>query len=104
MVNIGINAFSLSLFFLISRVNIACSPLIFNLQINYPIRIKDIPFKSSHLSSNKLSLKFQRFTLSGFKDIEIRTFEFVVKTRYLYDYNEVYLKTSLTKKHVMNSL
>ena len=32
------------LFFLISRLNIACSPLIFNLQINYPIRIKDIPF------------------------------------------------------------
>ena len=32
------------LIFLISRLNIACSPLIFNLQINYPIRIKDIPF------------------------------------------------------------
>ena len=32
------------LFFLISRLNIACSSLIFNLQINYPIRIKDIPF------------------------------------------------------------
>ena len=32
------------LFFLISRLNIACSPLIFNLQINYPIRIKNIPF------------------------------------------------------------
>ena len=31
------------LFFLISRLNIACSPLIFNLQINYPISIKDIP-------------------------------------------------------------
>ena len=28
------------LFFLISRLNIACSPLIFNLQINYPIMIK----------------------------------------------------------------
>ena len=32
------------LFFLITRLNIACSPLIFNLQINYPIRIKDITF------------------------------------------------------------
>ena len=32
------------LFFLISILNNACSPLIFNLQINYPIRIKDIPF------------------------------------------------------------
>ena len=32
------------LFFLISRLNIACSPLIFNLQINYLIRIKDISF------------------------------------------------------------
>ena len=38
-----------SLFFLISRLNIACSPLIFNLQINYPIRIKDIPFSSGWL-------------------------------------------------------
>ena len=37
------------LFFLISRLNIACSPLIFNLQIDYPIRIKDIPFKSFQL-------------------------------------------------------
>ena len=37
------------LFFLISRLNIACSPLIFDLQINYPIRIKDIPFKSFQL-------------------------------------------------------
>ncbi len=32
------------LFFLISRLNIACSPLIFNLQINYPIGIKGIQF------------------------------------------------------------
>ena len=32
------------LFFLISRLNIACFPHEFNLQINYPIRIKDIPF------------------------------------------------------------
>ena len=38
------------LFFLISRLNNACSPLIFNLQINSPIRIKDIPFKSFQLS------------------------------------------------------
>ena len=37
------------LFFLISRLNIACSPIIFNLQINYPIRIKDIPFESFQL-------------------------------------------------------
>ena len=43
------------LFFLISRFNIACSPLIFNLQINYPIRIKDIPFKSFQLRSHKYS-------------------------------------------------
>ena len=41
MVDIGINWLN-PLFFLISRLNIACSPLIFNLQINYPIRIKDI--------------------------------------------------------------
>ena len=45
------------LFFLILRLNNACSPLIFNLQINYPIRIKDIPFESFQLRSlNKPSL------------------------------------------------
>jgi len=32
------------LFFLISRLNNACSPLYINLQINLPIEIKDIPF------------------------------------------------------------
>ena len=32
------------LFFLISRLNNACSPLVINLQINYPIGIKDTPF------------------------------------------------------------
>ena len=37
------------LFFLISRLNIACSPLIFNLQINYSIGIKDITFYSFQL-------------------------------------------------------
>ena len=31
------------LFFLISRLNNACSPIVINLQIN-PIGIKDIPF------------------------------------------------------------
>ena len=37
------------LFFLISRLNNACSPLV-NLQINELIGIKDIPFKSFQLS------------------------------------------------------
>jgi len=32
------------LFFLISRLNNACSPFAINLQINKPIGIKDIPF------------------------------------------------------------
>ena len=32
------------IFFLISRLNKACSPLLINLQINLPIGIKDIPF------------------------------------------------------------
>ena len=46
----GISGLRLNpLFFLICRLNIACSLLIFNLQINYPIRIKDTPFISSHL-------------------------------------------------------
>ena len=32
------------LFFLISRLNMACSPHVINLQINKPISIKDLPF------------------------------------------------------------
>ena len=32
------------LFFLISRLRIACYPLVINLQINLLIGIKDIPF------------------------------------------------------------
>jgi len=34
--------------------------------------------------SNNLSLKYQRFTPSGSKDIEITKFDFVVKTQFLY--------------------
>ena len=47
------------LFFLILRLNNACSPLIFNLQINYPIRIKDIPFKSFQLWSFEVQTRPQ---------------------------------------------
>ena len=38
------------LFFFISRLNNACSPLVISLQINKLIGIKDIPFKSFQLS------------------------------------------------------
>ena len=38
-----------TLFFLISRLNNACSPLVFNLQINLAIGIKDNPFLSFQL-------------------------------------------------------
>ena len=34
-------------------------------------------------TSNSLSLKYQRFTASGLKDIRIRKFEFVTKTQFL---------------------
>ena len=37
------------LFFLISRLNNASSPLVIKLQINEPIGIKEIPFQSSQL-------------------------------------------------------
>ena len=55
------------LFFLISRLNIACSPLIFNLQINYPIGSKDIPFKSFQLRTHRrtrISRKHRRTMIS----------------------------------------
>ena len=34
--------------------------------------------------TNNLSLKDQKFTLFGLKDMEIRKFEFVAKTQFLY--------------------
>ena len=41
--------------------------------------------------SNNLSLKYQRFTPSGCKDIGIIKFEFVAKTQVLLDRNTNYL-------------
>ena len=39
---------------------------------------------------NSLSLKYNWFTPSGCKDIEIRTFEFVANTQFLYNpFNEM---------------
>ena len=35
------------------------------------------------VKSNNLSLKYQRFTTSGSKDIGVSTFEFVAKTQFL---------------------
>ena len=48
----------LLLFFLISRLNNACSPLFLNLQIKYPIGIIDIPFSSVHLETMNKILSF----------------------------------------------
>ena len=42
------------------------SPLFLNLQINYPIRIKDIPFKSSHLRLIRIKdIPFKSFQLGS---------------------------------------
>ena len=38
---------------------------------------------TNSVGSNNLSLKYQRFTPSGCKDIEITKFKFVVKTQFL---------------------
>ena len=38
---------------------------------------------NNSVRSNSLSLKYHRFTPSGFEDIEIRKFEFVAKTQFL---------------------
>ena len=37
----------------------------------------------NYVTSNSLSLKYQRFTASGLKNIRIRKFEFVTKTQFL---------------------
>ena len=39
---------------------------------------------SNYVRSNILSLKYQRFTSSGYKDIGIRKFELLAKTQILY--------------------
>ena len=51
------------LFFLFSRLNIACSPLFFNLQINYPIRIKARISHSKVFSSVVVKIRGHRFNL-----------------------------------------
>ena len=38
----------------------------------------------NYARSNSLSLKYQKFTSSGYKDIGIRNFEFVAQTQFLY--------------------
>ena len=38
----------------------------------------------NYVGPNNLSLKYQRFTPSDCQDIEIRQFEFVTKTQFLY--------------------
>ena len=43
-------------FFLISRLNNACSPLVFNPQINLAIGIKDNPFLSFQLCIRKRNI------------------------------------------------
>ena len=37
----------------------------------------------NYIRLNNLSLKYQRFTPSGCRDIDIRKFEFVAKTQFL---------------------
>ena len=41
----------------------------------------------SSIKSNNLSLKYQRFPISGCIDIGIRKFEFVAKTQFLWSIN-----------------
>ena len=51
------------LYFLISRLNNACSPIAFNLQIKLPIGIKDIPFQSFQLWEVCHKLKFYNLNI-----------------------------------------
>ena len=43
----------------------------------------------NYVRSDTLSLKYQRCTPSGCKDVEIRTFEFVAKTQFNYNDSQV---------------
>ena len=45
----------------------------------------------NYVGPNNLSLKYKRFTPSGYKDIEIRKFEFVTKTQFLWWITKKYL-------------
>ena len=50
----------------------------------------------NYIRSNNLSLKWQRFTPSGWKDIWIRQFKFVSKTQFLWKYSWWCSKIPLT--------
>ena len=66
-----------------TRHKFRCSrPYIFATQCRRPLIFQ---FMNS-VRANSLSLKCQSFTPSGYKDIGIRTFEFVAKSEFLYAY------------------
>ena len=54
-------------------------------------------FKLSSVRPNTVSLKYQRFTCSGYKDVEIRKSDFMTRTPFLcypitFALNQVYTK------------
>ena len=55
------------------------NPYIFATQCRRPLIFQTM----NHVRPNNISLKHQRFTPLGCKDVEIRKFEFVVKTHFL---------------------
>jgi len=50
------------------------------------------------VKSNNLSLKHQRFTLSGYKDIGVRILEVVAKTQFLLCGNSRFSKVRLSRR------
>ena len=45
---------------------------------------------------NNQSLKYQRFTASGSKDIDVEIFHFVTKTQFLFSYSSIKVVISKT--------
>ena len=56
------------------------NPYIFGFQRRKPLKFQTMTF----VRSNNISLKYQRFTTLGSKDIGIRKSEFVAKNQFLY--------------------
>ena len=55
------------------------------------------------VKSNKLSLKYKRFTPSGCKDIEMIKSEFAIKTHFLYNAASLYKDSLIKSVHAVYS-
>ena len=66
------------------RIKLFATNSDFLIPISLQPNVKELKYNINYDSSKDLSLKYQRFTILCCKDIRIRQFEFVAKTKFLF--------------------